>query len=174
MLRFFVLFIVIQSGLFFLELLNPVRTAVIIPFTEQLAAVSGHLIKAFDEEVVTQGIVVRSTRNQFAVSIEAGCNGVEAMIILLAAIVAFPAPVWHKLLGIVLGALAIQGLNLVRIISLFYLGQWNATAFEWAHLYLWQMLVMLDALIVFLIWIYKIPRGAKTKTKPQPEPAHAN
>ena len=38
------------------------------------------------------GKVIRSTANGFAVSIEAGCNGVEATIVLIAAIFAFPAP----------------------------------------------------------------------------------
>jgi hypothetical protein len=30
-------------------------------------------------------------------------------------------------------------------------------AFEWAHLYLWQMLIMLDVLIVWLLWIRTLP-----------------
>lgn len=160
--RFFTLFILIQFSLFFLELLHPVKTAVITPFTEQLAAVAGGLMQWFDPAVTAEGIVVRSSRNAFAVSIEAGCNGVEAMIILLSAILAYPAPWKHKSLGLILGLIAIQVLNLVRIISLFYLGQWDKTAFEWAHLYLWQMLIMLDALMVFLIWIYTIPKASSS------------
>ena len=47
-------------------------------------------------------------------------------------------------IGLALGFLAIQALNVVRIISLFYLLQWNPVWFEWAHLYLWQALIMLD------------------------------
>jgi hypothetical protein len=41
----------------------------------------------------------------------------------------------------------------VRIISLFYLGQWNYTVFEWFHLYLWPVLIMLDVLVVFAIYL---------------------
>lgn len=48
-------------------------------------------------------------------------------------------------------------LNIVRIISLFYLGQWNQDVFEWAHLYIWQALIMLDVLIVFLLWLRLLP-----------------
>jgi hypothetical protein len=47
----------------------------------------------------------------------------------------------------------VQGLNIVRVISLFYLGQWNYRVFEWAHLYVWQALIMLDVLIVWLVWV---------------------
>ena len=40
---------------------------------------------------------------------------------------------------------------------LFYVGQGSLKAFEWSHLYLWQALIMLDVLIVFLVWIRTIP-----------------
>jgi hypothetical protein len=29
--------------------------------------------------------------------------------------------------------------------------------FEWAHLYVWQALIMLDVLIVWLIWVRALP-----------------
>ena len=71
---------------------------------------------------------------------------------------AYPAPWRYKLLGIGAGFLAIQALNLVRIISLFYLGQWNRTWFDWFHLYLWQALIVLDALVAFLVWLRWLPQ----------------
>jgi len=51
----------------------------------------------------------------------------------------------------------VQGLNVIRVISLFYLGQWNRDVFEWAHLYVWQALIMLDVLIVWLVWVRTLP-----------------
>jgi exosortase H (IPTLxxWG-CTERM-specific) len=158
--RFFFGFFLIQGVLFTLELLRPIQDAVIVPWTEFLARLSAWLVTAFDADVISYGKVLQDGTSGFAVSIEAGCNGVEAAIILTAAIVAFPASWSHRLWGLLAGVAAIQGLNLVRIISLFYLGQWNMTAFEWAHLYLWQALIMLDALIVFLIWIRLQPKRA--------------
>lgn len=157
MLRFLVVFMLVQVTLFGVEILQPVQSAVILPWTSLLADVSGWLVSAFDPNVATSGKVVRSTLNGFAVSIEPGCNGVEAMIVLLAAIIAFPAPFLYKLQGLLWGFVAIQGVNLLRIISLFYLGQWNRELFDWAHLYVWQALIMLDALVVFLIWIRYLP-----------------
>ena len=106
--------------------------------------------------------MIRSTVNGFAVSIEAGCNGIEATIVLVAAIFAFPAPWRDRLIGLAAGIVAVQGLNIVRVISLFYLGQWNMQVFEWAHLYVWQALIMLDVLVVWLVWVRLLPqdRGA--------------
>lgn len=165
MLRFLLLFLLLQGVLFGVEILQSVQTAIILPWTSLLADVSGWLMTAFDPNVATSGKVVRNTVNGFAVSIEPGCNGVEAMIVLLAAIMAFPAPFLYKLKGLLWGFIAIQGINLVRIISLFYLGQWSQELFDWAHLYIWQALIMLDALIVFLIWIRYLPGQQTPSTK---------
>jgi exosortase H (IPTLxxWG-CTERM-specific) len=157
MVRFFILFIVLLVSLFTIEVLQPVQEHVILPFTAGLAWISVNLIELFDSGVVSMGKVIRDLETGFAVSIEPGCNGVEALIILFAAIFAFPAPLKNKLIGFAIGFAAIQGLNLVRIISLFYLGQWNMVWFNWFHLYLWQALIILDALVVWLIWLRMLP-----------------
>lgn len=157
MARFLILFVVFIAVLMFVQLLPVVDAHVITPFSGVLADVSAFLIKLFDDNVSTSGKVIRSTINGFAVSVERGCNGIEALLILFAAIFAFPAPLKHKLIGFGIGFLAIQGMNLVRIISLFYLGQWSRTWFDWFHLYLWQALIILDALVVWLIWLRYLP-----------------
>ncbi len=160
MLRFFLVFLVIQGILFTAELTPPVQRLVIVPFTEGVASTSAWLIKLFDAAVVSHGKVIQDLTNGFAVAIEAGCNGVEATIVLVAALIAFPAPWRSRLWGLLVGFLTIQGLNILRIISLFYIGQWNMKVFEWAHLYVWQALIMLDVLIIFLIWLRYLPKPA--------------
>lgn len=158
MLRFMLIFIGCLLGLFVLELLQPVERHVIEPFTAALAQVCVWLVGAFDADAIAHGKILQTASGSFAVSIERGCNGIEAVIILVAAMLAFPASWKHKLAGIGAGFVAIQALNLVRIISLFYLGQWNRLWFDWFHLYLWQALIILDALVVFLLWLRWLPR----------------
>ena len=153
MARFLLIFCGVLGLLFVIEMLNPVQEAVINPFTAALADVSTAVILPFDDTVIAQGRVLRDATTGFAVSIEAGCNGVEAAIVLIAGIVAFPASIQHKVIAILAGFVFVQALNIVRIISLFYLGQWNYTVFEWFHLYLWPMLIMLDVLVVFAIYL---------------------
>lgn len=157
------LFITLLVVLFAAELTAPVQAAFVQPFTALIAEVSAWLVQSFDSTVIAQGIVLRNAETGAAVAIQPGCNGVEAMIALTAAILAFPSPWRHKLAGLLAGFLAIQALNLVRIISLFYLLQWNQTWFEWAHLYLWQALIILDAMIVFILWLRMLPLPAGTE-----------
>lgn len=159
MTRFITIFIVILAALFTIEMLVPVQEHVIIPFTSLLARISAAMILPFDSSVIAYGKVLQFKDTGFAVSIEAGCNGVEATIVLIAAVVAFPASWRARIAAILLGFLAIQVMNLARIISLFYLGNWNMEFFEWIHLYLWPALIMLDVLIVFILYLRYISAG---------------
>ena len=174
MIRFFVVFLVLLAFLFGLELTPWAQRWFVEPWTTTLAQISTSLVTLFDSGVTATGKVIASTSNGFAVSIEAGCNGVEATIVLLAAMLAFPAPWKHKLVGLAAGVVAVQGLNVVRVISLFYLGQWNRDVFEWAHLYVWQALIMLDVLIVWLVWVRTLPPdGRDAGAGPPPASASA-
>lgn len=151
--RFLIIFLGCLLGLFTIELLNPVQANVVQPFTAGLAWLSAAIVVPFDDSVISSGRILRDSVTGFAVSIESGCNGVEATIVLIAGVIAFPATWRQKGLAIILGFLAIQSLNVVRIISLFYLGMWNFDVFEWTHLYLWPVLIMLDVLLVFAIYL---------------------
>lgn len=164
MTRFILVFTTLLVALFTLELLEPVQAAFVQPFTGALAELSAAIITPFDDSVISQGRVLRHLENNFAVSIEAGCNGVEATIVLIAAVLAFPASWARRAIAIVLGFVAIQTLNIARIISLFYLGQWNIDVFTWSHLYLWPALIMLDVLIVFLVYLRYLSRSTAAPT----------
>jgi len=158
MTRFFFVFLGLVLVLFTAELTPWAQEAVVIPFTTGIARLSASLMQLWDDEVASQGKIIWDSVSGFAVSIEAGCNGVEAGIVLTAAMLAFPATWKSKLLGITVGMVTVQMLNLARIVTLFYLGQWHRTAFEWAHLYIWQALIMLDVLVVFLLWLRWLSR----------------
>jgi exosortase H (IPTLxxWG-CTERM-specific) len=156
--RFVITFAIVLVALFSLEMLNPVQEHLVVPFTTMLAKISAALISPFDNGVIAYGKVLQFKDTGFAVSIEAGCNGVEATIVLIAAVVAYPASWKARISAIALGFLAIQILNIARIISLFYLGDWDIDIFSWVHLYLWPSLIMLDVLVVFIVYLRYLSR----------------
>lgn len=168
MVRFFLIFISLLAILFRIDMLDGVQRAAIEPWTGWLATASAAIMTLFDSDVAHHGRILMSKANGFAVSIEAGCNGVEAAIILIAGMGAFPSSWKHKMLGMAVGIAAVQAVNLLRIISLYYLGQWNMAVFEFAHLYLWQALIMLDVLVVWMLWIRWVARRPA-----EPAEAHA-
>lgn len=179
MLRFFLLFLGIQLSLFGVNMLNWVQQHAVLPWTALLARISAGLVTWFDATAAAQGKVLWNTVTGFGVSIEPGCNGIEACIVLVAAILAFPAGWRSKLTGLVAGCVAVQALNVVRVISLFYIGQWNTAAFNFAHEFLWQGLIMLDVLVVWLLWVRRATRGERRDdddpphSPPPPDPPAA-
>jgi exosortase H (IPTLxxWG-CTERM-specific) len=156
-LRFALVFAILVIALFTAELTPPGQRFVVDPWTGLVARAATSAMSAFDPNVVSVGPTIMQRAGGFGVTILAGCNGIEAMIVLVAAMLAYPAPLKHRLAGLAAGMVAIQALNFVRIVSLFYIGQWNRDVFEWAHLYAWQVLIMLDALIVWLLWLKSLP-----------------
>ncbi|MDA8455531.1 exosortase H [Acidovorax sp. GBBC 3334] len=159
MLRFFLIFLTLQLSLFGINMLNWVQQHLVLPWTALLARICATLVMWFDSSAAAAGKVLWNHETGFGVSIEAGCNGIEACIVLFAAVMAFPSTWRHKLIGLVAGFVAVQALNIVRVISLFYLGQWSTPVFNFAHEYLWQALIMVDVLIVWLLWVRAGSRG---------------
>ena len=158
--RFVPIFVLLLVALFAIELAAPVQRAVVTPWTEGLASLSARVVLFLDGNVRATGRVLQSTTNGFAVSIEAGCNGIEAALILVSAMLAFPATWRQRVAGIAVGLVTVQLLNVVRVVTLFYIGQWSRNAFDWAHLYVWQALIMLDVLVVWLVWLRWLSAGA--------------
>ena len=92
-----------------------------------------------------------------------GCNAVNVGILLWSAMLAYPAPWKMKALGLAAGSAIVQALNIVRFISLFYLGQFSMSWFDFAHSYLWESLLTLDTMVVFWLWVNCVARlGAAT------------
>jgi exosortase H (IPTLxxWG-CTERM-specific) len=156
--RFLAVFLLVLVALFLLELTAPVQRILVQPWTSFLALASAFIVRLFDANVLSYGNVLQDMRSGSGIAIEAGCNGVEACIMLAAAVFAYPAALRARVAGLLVGSAAIQLLNLVRIVSLYYLVQWSVPAFEFAHLYLWQALIMLDVLVVWLVWLRWVTR----------------
>jgi exosortase H (IPTLxxWG-CTERM-specific) len=156
---FLVKFFAILVAAYLLIAWNPVNDNVIVPFTAAIARVSGAALNLVGQQVTTTGTVVASSR--FAVNINNGCNGVEAMLILLASIAAFPASMKARASGLAIGALVVQLLNLVRIMTLYLLGAYQPRLFDIAHTAVWQILIIAAAILFFLHWSSKVaPRLA--------------
>lgn len=145
------LFALAALAQFAILLAAPVRPFV-DGFSGQLASASARLIGAFGGTCIQRAAILSNPANGFALEVRDGCNGVNVVILLWAAIVAYPSNWKWKLAGLAAGLVAIQLLNLFRLISLFYLGQYSMPVFEFAHLYLWETLIVIDAMVVFGMW----------------------
>jgi len=149
-LTFLILFVVLLGGGFTLISINWVNDHVIEPFTAGIARTSGVALNLLGQHVTMAGTAIHSPR--FSVNIRNGCNGVEAMLIFLAAVLAFPASWKSRLTGLALGILAIQVVNLVRVVALFLTGVYFPKIFDASHTVIWQTIVILFGVLLWIFW----------------------
>ena len=158
---FLTVFLVLLGGSFTLISVNWVNDQVIEPFTAGIARVSGAVLDLIGQDVTMQGTVIRNSR--FAVNIRNGCNGVEAMLIFLAAVLAFPASWRSRVLGLGLGIVAIQVVNLIRVVALFLTGIYFPSVFEASHTVVWQTLVILSGVLLWIFWANRVAAPAPAR-----------
>jgi exosortase H (IPTLxxWG-CTERM-specific) len=125
-----------------------------VPFTSFIVSASSFLINLFGGTSFVNGTHLSTP--QFGINVVDGCNGIYATAILLSGIIAYPSRIKHKLIGILLGFAAIFALNLVRVISLLYLGQQYPDIFKEIHVFIWQPIIIVWAIFIWYLWWNRI------------------
>ena len=157
-LRFLALFLVILGVSFTAIALKPVNDAIVMPYTAFIARLSGAVLRLLGENATVDSCVVSSPR--FAVTIYNGCNGLITSLIFISGVLAFPARWGAKVAGVVGGLVAIQLINLVRIISLFYIGIYLPRFFNQSHILIWQSVVILAGVALWVTWAHRFATPA--------------
>lgn len=153
-LRFLLLFAVLIVAFEVPLAFESVDEHLVLPFTRGLTRVSGGVLRAAGEPVAVSGTTIAG--NCFAVDIKNGCNGLEATLFLVAATLSFPAPWRQRLVGAALGTVAIQGINLIRIVTLYVIGCHRRAWFDTFHLAVWQTIVFACAVLIFVAWTRRV------------------
>lgn len=136
--------------------LEPVNTHVIVPFTELVVRAAALILHGIRQPIEVAGTVIHTSG--FALDVRNGCNGVEAMLLVAAAMIAFPATVMSRLSGLLAVSAGVQILNLVRVSSLVWLGEHHRKVFDVVHVAVWQSVVILAALAMFVFWSVKFAK----------------
>ena len=159
MVRFLVLFPVFLT-VGFCGLLIPFLHPAVTAFTRGLVEISAIVIRLFGGAATANQVVLQNPSSGFAMEVLDGCNGDDVAVLLWAAILAYPASWLEKGKGLLAGTAIIYVINFLRIISLFYLGQYNRQWFEFAHLYVWESVFVLLTLTIFWMWVRRMPAPA--------------
>lgn len=80
------------------------------------------------------------------------CTAYYPCAIFVAAVGAFPARWTRKLLGIGLGVPILLLINQFRLVSLCYIQHWIPQHFEMLHILVWQSLIIILTVVLWLIW----------------------
>jgi exosortase H (IPTLxxWG-CTERM-specific) len=136
---------------FFVLALRPVNDRVVNPYTTFVAHEAQVVLNVFGEGATVHRQILSSRR--FSVAIFNGCNGLEAILIFGSGVLAFPATWRRKLLGLAMGFVAIQVANVVRVVSLFYVGVYYRAWFSTWHIFVWQSLIIILSVVLWLVWV---------------------
>ncbi len=118
--------------------------------------------------LVSSGTPVRAEGHSLVgqvsrLNVALGCEGTESILLLVAAILAFPTTLQNKFFGAVVGSAILYALNQIRIVGLFFVVQDRPQWFNALHGYLAPSAIILVTAVYFLIWtsrIQSIPRDS--------------
>jgi len=88
----------------------------------------------------------------FAYEIYYRCTGILPMAFLTVSILAYPGPLRQKFVGLAVGVPILIALNLTRLVHLFYIGVHSPAAFHIAHKIVWETLIILAIIGLWLGW----------------------
>lgn len=160
--QFLIRFAVLLVVLYALVAIHPVNDNVIVPYTNVLATVVAKALALIHISAAASGTIIRSAI--FALDIRNGCNGVEAVVLLLAAVAAFPASIMDRAKGLLLGLLFVQVVNVIRLVMLFWLGAYHRSVFDLFHVTVWQTVIVLVTFAFFYVWSTRV--ASRTASAP--------
>jgi exosortase family protein XrtM len=125
------------------------------------AGVSTHLINllASGERAAANGSKITGS---VSLNIVLGCDGIEGIILVVAALGAFPMSVLRKLGGIAMGTVVIYIANLLRVVGLYFTLKLNPNAFSFMHMYAGQAFIIFIGFLFFLAWVGRASSNYET------------
>lgn len=118
------------------------------------AVVSASLINSFSpgEKMTAAGRSLKSGGG--SVEIGWGCEGIEGIFIIIAALIAYSMGLRKKLLGMLIGTVFMYCLNIGRIIIIVYTMRHKPAMFDIMHIYIGQTFIIFFGVLFFVAWIH--------------------
>ena len=138
-------------ALYYFLVLMPVCDRWFYRYLESNAWLAGQVLTGLGQESHVSEITIRSA--QFAITVRRGCDAIEPAWFFCAALFAFPASIGRKIIGILIGTFLLQALNLVRIVSLYFIGVRHPNLFAMAHVEIWPATFIIVAISLLTGWI---------------------
>ncbi|RME41430.1 MAG: hypothetical protein D6788_01240 [Planctomycetota bacterium] len=164
-LRFVITLVVLLAVFNYVYYVAFVRHHWLDRYLEGSATIAAAVLNVCGEQVTAQGTSVTSSR--FTMQVAPGCDAIQAVALFAFAVLAFPARVRFgmKLLAALVGSVLLLIINMIRIISLYYVGVYLHAHFETIHIDVWQTAFIFLPIFFWLAWIWKVFHG--TSQTPQ-------
>ena len=153
LLKFIISYILLMALFLLLIGLEPIKNMIDINniYTRMVIKFSVVIISCFGEIKEVSGSIIQL--KDLALDIQFGCNGLEAFMIYIAAVLSFPATFKNKSAGIIAGFIVLQIINILRIAGLGLVGIYLKDYFHYFHVYVAQGMMIVVSFIIFLLWL---------------------
>lgn len=150
-LRFLAIFAVLM-GLYYLASTTETMEERFFPwYLRTNAQAAGGIVHLFGhEQMRVNGKSLIDPRG--AISVERGCDAMEATALYVSAVLASPAALGSRFAAAALGTVILAVINLIRIITLFLTNVHWKRAFDVMHLDVWQAAFILIAIVMWAFW----------------------
>ncbi len=161
--RFILLYVIYMIIAFILVDYKPVHDFLQLDryYTGGVVYLSKYLIELINIPVKADGAMLHLSSN--IMEVKFGCNGLEAILLLVSAILAYPSSIKAKFLGIIIGSSFLQVFNIIRIAILAWVLEKHPTVFPIMHEYITQSIMIAIAFVIFLIYLQNVTRDEKLK-----------
>jgi exosortase H (IPTLxxWG-CTERM-specific) len=120
-------------------------------YLDVLAAISGWVLNLFGTEVRVVGSQISGS--DFAVAVAQGCDAIQVCSLLAAAVLAFPVSWGARFRGLTIGIVLLQVLNILRIVTLYWMGVFFSDFFKTAHELVWPGVLIVVTIVTWILWV---------------------
>ncbi|MHC5111873.1 MAG: archaeosortase/exosortase family protein [Planctomycetota bacterium] len=116
------------------------------------AEASACCLNSFGEDTKTRGTVIASQK--YNLDIKRGCDGIQASALFVLAVLVSPLKIrWRaRLIAMLVGTVLLLLINVVRIISLYYIGVHIPKYFDLMHIDVWQAIFVFLPITFWFAW----------------------
>jgi exosortase/archaeosortase family protein len=137
--------------------LSQVYQKIVVQATVAYAVIAHAVIQLFDGESSREGATLRSGVDAI-ITVQPFCTAFDCAWFLIAAIVAFPAPLTKKFIGVAVGVPILLFLNVLRISSLYGTGVGFPENFTFMHEQVWTFLLNFSVVCLVVVWMMWVTR----------------
>lgn len=155
--KFYLYFLYFLGLLYFVAHWKVTESILAVSLPQIIAEMVGFILNSIGFTVTVTKATIQM--QGFAYRIIYHCSGLFLMVIYSSAVIAYPATVKEKTIGLILGNPILFFTNILRLVMLGMVGYKYPQYFDYSHEYLWQGIFIVFVIFLWMIWKEKFVKS---------------
>ncbi len=140
---------------------NSSTANLLIGYLRAYARMAGVVLRLFEQNLAVRG---QDIIGRYSLRIVRSCDAMDINILLTCAIMAWPCALRPRLIAAASAIVLLVVVNTIRICTLYYLGLYAPSSFEFVHMEAWPIVILVIAVVLFLTFISKVRPHAAARS----------